>query len=100
MTNEVKVAITNAIYEVYARTTEPYQSSVCSRPVSFTVPDKLGDHNVSIKIARNVRTSRGPVYELYIGSDNAPFMAVFGCWPIGFVADIFVKTLEHYHDWY
>ena len=97
MTNEVKIAITNAVYEVYKSTTNPYQNIVCDRTVSFTVPTNLGDFNKSIRISRGMEKEE-IFYKLYVHDDKNPFMLVFGCWPIGFVADIFIKTLEHYYD--
>ena len=100
MTNEVKVAITNAVYEVYSHTTDPYEARVLyDETVAFTMPTDLGNINKVVKIVRS-REKTGIFYKLYINEDKIPFMTVFGCWPVGFVADIFIKTLEHYYDWY
>ena len=99
MTNNVKVQITNAVYEVYKNTTEPYYSSASGKIVEFVKPTELGTVTKGVRISR-VKDKRGVVYELHIDDDKIPFMTVFGCWPIGFVADIFIRALEHYYDWY
>lgn len=98
MTNNVKVQITNAVYEVYKNTTEPYDACSDSKFVEFSKPSELGAVHRAVTISR-VKDKRGITYELYIG-EKYPFMTVFGCWPIGFVADIFIRALEHYYDWY
>lgn len=99
MTNEVKVAITNAVYEVYKNTTEPYHADYNEKTIEYSVPSSIGGLNRVARIAR-VKDARGIYYILFVGDDKNPFMTVFGCWPIGFVADVFIRALEHYHDWY
>lgn len=99
MTSEVKALITNAIYEVYRGTTETYNKQTCSKVIAYSVPGRLGASPETLKIVRN--SGENLTYELYLFEDmKTPFLSVFGCWPIGFVADIFIRTLEHYHDWY
>ena len=99
MTNEVKVAITNAVFDVYDNTNGDDVRRECSKEVGFVYPSTLGECFKQVFISR-VRDSDGWYYKLYINSISQPFMTVFGFWPIGFVSDIFIKTLEHYYDWY
>ena len=98
MTDNVKVQITNAVYNVYKGTTEPYNSCGYSEVVAFTKPSNLGTVSTTVKISR-VRDRHDITYRLYT-DEGEPFMTLFGCWPLGFVADIFIRALEHYYDWY
>lgn len=99
MTNEIKVAITNAVYLVYAHTTEPYHACVSGESVEFSVPTDLGYVKKFTRIVR-IRKDDQLTYELYINDRTNPFLTVYGGWPIGFVADIFIRALEHYYNWY
>ena len=99
MTNEVKVALTNAVYKVYEQTMSHYSSKSASTVVEFSVNDGLMVTKKMVTIAR-YNTEKENLYKMYIANDKAPFITVFGCWPIGFVTDIFIKALEHYYEWY
>ena len=99
MTDKVKVEITNAVYSTYDHTNGFHDRCEYREKVEFVCPSTLGECHKCVVIAR-VKGSDGDYYKLYINSIDKPFMTVFGFWPIGFVSDIFIKTLEHYYDWY
>lgn len=102
MTNEARVDITNAVYDAYVNTTGQSDDWGWTSIVRLSVPSDFGNREKVIAITRHKDKEKNElVYQLHTKvDDKIPFMTVFGCWPIGFVADIFIKTLEHYFEWY
>ena len=100
MTNEMKNRITNAVREVY-RITGDTDAIAYEHSVSVTlegIPNRLGESNRTILITR---IRRGELlYKLYTKHDDKPLMTIFGCWPVEFVSDIFIRAMEHFYDWY
>ena len=97
MTNEKRAQIIDAVNEVYEKT----ETLFVQYETNFvlTVPGVFGDRKVIIKISRN--TSKDDLtYKLYTQHSIDPLLTVFGCWPIEFVTDIFIRAMEHFFNDY
>ena len=99
MTDYNKHNIKEAVRTVYEQTDKSYLHTAevrfnYLRPNYFGVT-KEGEITISRSIKKDDLT-----YKLYTKYDDKPLMTIYGCWPVDFVSDVFIRALEHFYDDY
>ena len=99
MTNINKMKIEDAVNAVYRSTND---SCLHEASVKF---EYVKSKYCGIAIRREIAISRSIkendlTYKLYTYHDDKPLITVYGYWPVEFVIDVFIKTLEHFYDDY
>ena len=99
MNNVNKRKIEEAVRTVYERTDNTCYIMAEER-IDYVKPEFCGYVGKDVlAISRSVERD-DLTYKLYTKHDTNPLITVFGCWPIDFVSDIFIKALEHFYDDY
>lgn len=99
MTTETKRMVSNAISEVYEKTTGDYHFKEWAVVVPIKVRGYSKERTVNVVITR-IDNDYDSVYELRMNSDESPLVTVFGYWHRDYVADIFVRSIEHFYSIY
>jgi hypothetical protein len=100
MTDKEKINVGNAIYKTYTHTEGLSKVGCYAVDVLINTPScSGGTRTVAIEIAREfVNNDTDVIYKLTIPNWNTPLVITYGCWPIAYVTDIFVRAIDHFFD--